>query len=182
MKKYGPRGVTHAYADGKVEDTGPLSRKRMETVDAEFGGAAKKFMAAAVAEDKPFFVWMNFTRMHVWTRLQEKYRGKTGISLYADGMAELDDMVGSFLEELKKLGVDDNTIVVFSTVNGAEKFTWPDGGASPYPRRERHDLGRWHACAAGSQVAGYHRARHGLQRHHEPGRLDADTGGGGWRP
>ena len=131
-KKYGPRGVIHSYGDGKIEDTGPLTRKRMETVDTEFGNAAKDFMQRAVKAKKPFFVWMNFTRMHVWTHLQEKYRGKTGIGLYPDGMVELDDMVGSFLQELKDLGVDDNTIVIFSTDNGAEKFTWPDGGTSPY--------------------------------------------------
>ena len=131
-KKFGPRGVIHSYAGGKIEDTGPLTRKRMETVDAEFGSAAKDFMARSVKEDKPFFVWMNFTRMHVWTRLQEKYRGLTGIGLYADGMKELDDMVGGFLDYLKKLGVEDNTIVIFSTDNGAEKFSFPDGGASPY--------------------------------------------------
>jgi hypothetical protein len=84
-KKYGPRGVIHSYADGKIEDTGPLTRKRMETVDAEFGGAAKDFVTRSVKANKPFFVWMNFTRMHVWTRLQEKYRGLTGTGLYADG-------------------------------------------------------------------------------------------------
>jgi len=89
-------------------------------------------MARSVKSDKPFFVWMNFTRMHVWTRLQEKYRGVTGIGLYADGMKELDDMVGGFLDYLKELGVEDNTIVIFSTDNGAEKFSFPDGGASPY--------------------------------------------------
>jgi arylsulfatase len=104
----------------------------METVDQEFGAAAKDFMARSVKADKPFFVWMNFTRMHVWTRLQEKYRGITGISLYADGMKELDDMVGEFLAYLKELGVDDNTIVVFSTDNGAETFTFPDGGNTPF--------------------------------------------------
>ena len=131
-KKFGPRGVIHSYADGKIEDTGPLTRKRMETVDDEFGQAAKDFMARSVKAGKPFFVWMNFTRMHVWTRLQEKYQGATGIGLYADGMKELDDMVGSFLDHLKTLGVADNTIVIFSTDNGAEKFTWPDGGTSPF--------------------------------------------------
>lgn len=131
-KKYGPRGVIHSFADGKIEDTGPLTRKRMETVDGEFGAAAKAFMKQSVKEKKPFFVWMNFTRMHVWTRLQEKYRGATGIGLYADGMKELDDMVGSMLDHLDKLGVADNTIVIFSTDNGAEKFTWPDGGTSPF--------------------------------------------------
>lgn len=131
-KKFGPRGVLHSYADGKVEDTGSLTRKRMETVDYEFGEAAKSFMTRSVKANKPFFVWMNFTRMHVWTHQQEKYRGKTGIGLYADGMVELDDMVGGFLDHIDKLGVEDNTIVIFSTDNGAEKFTFPDGGASPY--------------------------------------------------
>jgi arylsulfatase len=131
-KKFGPRGVIHSKADGKIEDTGPLTRKRMETIDYEFGAAAKDFMERSVKADKPFFVWMNFTRMHVWTRLQKKYQRSTGIGLYADGMRELDDMVGSFLDFIKKLGVEDNTIVVFSTDNGAEKFTFPDGGASPY--------------------------------------------------
>jgi arylsulfatase len=75
---------------------------------------------------------MNFTRMHVWTRQQEIHQGRTGIGLYADGMVELDDMVGSFLEKIEDLGIEDNTIVIFSTDNGAEKFTFPDGGASPY--------------------------------------------------
>ncbi|MGB5964550.1 MAG: arylsulfatase [Sulfurimonadaceae bacterium] len=131
-KKYGPRGVIHSYAGGKIEDTGPLTRKRMETVDYEFGDAAKAFMSKSVKEKKPFFVWMNFTRMHVWTRLQKKYQGVTGISLYADGMRELDDMVGDMIKYVDKLGVTDNTIIVFSTDNGAEKFTWPDGGATPF--------------------------------------------------
>jgi len=131
-KKFGPRGVIHSLADGKIEDTGPLTRKRMETVDGEFGAAAKDFMERSVKAGKPFFVWMNFTRMHVWTRLQKKYQGITGIGLYADGMKELDDMVGGFLDHLDKLGVADNTIVVFSTDNGAEKFTFPDGGATPF--------------------------------------------------
>ena len=131
-KKYGPRGVIHSFADGKIEDTGPLTKKRMETIDYEFGAAAKDFMSRAVKADKPFFVWMNYSRMHVWTRLQKKYQGITGISLYADGMKELDDMVGDMLDHVKKLGVEDNTIVIFSTDNGAEVFTFPDGGNTPF--------------------------------------------------
>ena len=131
-KKYGPRGVIHSLADGKIEDTGPLTKKRMETVDYEFAAAAKDFMERSVKANKPFFVWMNYTRMHVWTRQKEEYRGITGIGLYPDGMKELDDMVGDMLDHVKKLGVEDNTIVIFSTDNGAEKFSWPDGGATPF--------------------------------------------------
>ena len=89
-------------------------------------------MSRSVKADKPFFVWMNFTRCHIWTRQKQEYQGITGISLYADGMKELDDMVGDILDHVKKLGVEDNTIVIFSTDNGAEKATWPDGGASPF--------------------------------------------------
>jgi arylsulfatase A-like enzyme len=131
-KKYGPRGVLHAYADGKVEDTGPLTRKRMETVDEEFQGAAEKFIENAVKDDKPFFVWLNATRMHVWTRLQPKYQGITGIGLYPDGMVEHDDAVGRMLAQLEELGIEDNTIVIYSTDNGAETFSWPDGGITPF--------------------------------------------------
>jgi arylsulfatase A-like enzyme len=131
-KKFGPRGVLHAYADGKIEDTGPLTRKRMETADTEFLNASLKFIEKAHKEGKPFFVWHNSTRMHVWTHLSDKYRGKSGYGLYADGMMELDDGVGTLLDKLDELGIADNTIVIFSTDNGAEKFTWPDGGTTPF--------------------------------------------------
>lgn len=122
-KKFGPRGVLKATADGKIEDTGPLTRKRMENVDREFMDASLAFMEKAVKEDKPFFIWHNSTRMHVWTHLSEEYQGKSGYGLYADGMMDLDDQVGVMLDKLEELGVADNTIVVFSTDNGAEKFT-----------------------------------------------------------
>lgn len=131
-KKFGPRGVLKATADGKIEDTGPLTRKRMENVDREFMDASLAFMEKAVKEDKPFFIWHNSTRMHVWTHLSEEYQGKSGYGLYADGMMDLDDQVGVMLDKLEELGVADNTIVVFSTDNGAEKFTWPDGGTTPF--------------------------------------------------
>jgi arylsulfatase A-like enzyme len=135
-KEFGPRGVIHSWADGKggqkVEDTGPLTRKRMETVDEEFHASAMKFIDKAHKENKPFFVWYNATRMHVWTRLKESSRGRTGIGLYPDGMVEHDDMVGEVLKKLDDLGIADNTIVIYSTDNGAETFTWPDGGVTPF--------------------------------------------------
>jgi len=131
-ERFGPRGVLRASADGEIQDTGPLTRKRMETVDEEFLTASLDFIERAHNEGKPFFVWHNSTRMHVWTHLSEKYAGKTGYGLYADGMAQLDEHVGILLDKLDELGIADNTIVVFSTDNGAEKFTWPDGGTVPF--------------------------------------------------
>jgi arylsulfatase len=131
-KEFGPRGVIHSYANGKIEDTGPLTRKRMETIDEEIHAAAKKFIDGAVQQEKPFFVWFNSTRMHVWTHLKKESYGRTGIGIYPDGMVELDDYVGQLLNQLDDLGIADNTIVVFSTDNGAETFTWPDGGTTPF--------------------------------------------------
>jgi arylsulfatase len=131
-KKFGPRGVIHSYADGRIEDTGPLTRKRMETVDEEFQTAAMDFIDRAHQQGKPFFVWLSATRMHVWTRLQKESVGRTGIGLYPDGMVEHDDAVGRALKKLDDLGIADNTIVIYSTDNGAETFTWPDGGVTPF--------------------------------------------------
>jgi arylsulfatase A-like enzyme len=135
-KKFGPRGVLHSKADGKggqkIEDTGPLNVKRMETIDDEIHNAASKFIDRAAKADTPFFVWFNTTRMHVWTHLKKETYGRTGIGIYPDGMCELDDKVGMLLEQLDDLGIADNTIVVFSTDNGAETFSWPDGGCTPF--------------------------------------------------
>ncbi len=131
-KKYGPRGVLHSSADGKVEDTGPLTKTRMETVDEEFENAAVEFIKKAVKDGKPFFVWMNSTRCHVWTHLKPESDGKTGIGLYPDAMVEHDLAVGRMLDLLDELGIVENTIVMYSTDNGAEKFTWPDGGTTPF--------------------------------------------------
>ena len=131
-KKFGPRGVIHSYADGRIEDTGPLTIKRMETVDEEVTTRAMDFMERAVKADKPFFVWWNSTRMHIWTHLKPESVGKTGLGVYADGMVEHDGMVGELLAKLKELGVEDNTIVMYSTDNGAEVFSWPDGGTTMF--------------------------------------------------
>jgi len=131
-KRYGPRGVIHSYSDGKIEDTGPLTRKRMETADDEFTDAAIAFIEKAHNEGKPFFVWLSATRMHVWTHLKEESVGVTGIGLYPDGMVEHDKNIGKVLAKLEELGIYDNTMIMYSTDNGAEKFTWPDGGTTPF--------------------------------------------------
>jgi len=131
-KKFGPRGVIHSFANGKLTDTGPLTKKRMETIDEEVTDLALKFIDKAAKDDKPFFVWYNTTRMHVWTHLKPESEGVTGQGIYADGMVEHDGMVGQMLDKLDELGITDNTIVLYSTDNGAELLTWPDGGMIPF--------------------------------------------------
>ncbi|MGB0837224.1 MAG: arylsulfatase [Flavobacteriaceae bacterium] len=131
-KQFGPRGVISSSSDGKIRDTGPLTKKRMETIDHETKDAAIKFMKKSVKNEEPFFVWYNSTRMHVWTYLSEQYKNKTGYGVYADGMQELDDIVGELTQTLADLGVEENTIVIFTTDNGAELIFWPDGGMTPF--------------------------------------------------
>lgn len=131
-KRFGPRGVIRATADGKIEDTGPLTRKRMETVDEEFLAAAKDFIDRTHKANKPFFVWFNSTRMHIYTHLKPASVGKSGVGLQGDGMLEHDGQVGELLKQLDDLGIANDTIVVYTTDNGAMKSMWPDGGASPF--------------------------------------------------
>jgi arylsulfatase len=129
---FGPRGVIKSSADGTIEDTGPLTRARMETIDEEVTAGALDFMQRAVDQGTPFFLWWNSTRMHIFTHLKAESEGVTGQGIYADGMAEHDGMVGELLAKLDELGITENTIVMYSTDNGAETFTWPDGGTTMF--------------------------------------------------
>jgi arylsulfatase len=147
-QRFGPRGVLKCMATAsetpgedprfgkwgkqKGEDTGPLTKKRMETVDEEFLNASLDFIDRAHRDQKPFFVWFNPSRMHIWTRLKAESEGKTGLGIYPDGMVEHDGQVGQLLKKLDDLGIADNTIVIYTTDNGAETFTWPDGGTTPF--------------------------------------------------
>ena len=146
--QFGPRGVLKCVATTtdtpgddprfgtwgkqKCEDTGPLTKKRMETIDEEFLKATLDFIDRANRDKKPFFVWFNPTRMHIWTRLKPAVPGKTGLGIYPDGMVEHDGQVGQLLKKLDDLGIADNTIVIYTTDNGAETFSWPDGGTTPF--------------------------------------------------
>jgi len=131
-KRFGPRGVIKSTADGKIEDTGPLTKKRMETIDDETVAAALDFIDRAHKAGKPFYVWWNGTRMHFRTHVKEELRGISGQDEYGDGMIEHDMHVGELLKKLDELGIADNTIVHYSTDNGPHMNTWPDAASSPF--------------------------------------------------
>jgi arylsulfatase A-like enzyme len=148
-EKFGPRGVLRCVATPTVnpappdprfgpwgkqscEDTGPLTIKRMETIDEELTSSTLEFMEKAHRDGKPFFIWWNTTRMHIWTHLKPASRGVTGLGIYPDGMVEHDGMVGEILKKLDELGIANNTIVMYSTDNGAEAMSWPDGGTTVF--------------------------------------------------
>ena len=137
-KNFGPRGVLHCYADGKggqtIEDTGPLTKKRMETIDDETSAAARDFMDRAHKDDKPFFVWFNTTHMHFRTHAKPESQGQSGRwqSEYHDVMIDHDKTVGEVLNKLDELGIADTTIVFYSTDNGPHMNSWPDAGMTPF--------------------------------------------------
>jgi arylsulfatase len=161
-KRFGPRGVLHSYADGKINDTGPLTRKRMETADEEFTKAAKVFINKAAKADKPFFVWLNTTGMHFRTHPAKKHLGKSGQGFYNDVMVAHDELVGQMLDQLDKLKIADNTIVMYSTDNGVHFNTWPDAGITPF-RGEKNSnwegayrvpaMVRWPAKIPGGRIS-----------------------------
>jgi arylsulfatase len=148
----GPRNMVHSWAAAtddttvmprwgkvgkqKIEDAGTLYPERMKTIDEEIRDKAFAFVDKAKQDNKPFFLWLNPTRMHIVTHLSDKYEAmrnaQNGWSEQEAGMAQLDDIVGDVMAKLKKDGMDDNTIVIFTTDNGAENFTWPDGGTTPF--------------------------------------------------
>lgn len=132
QRRFMPRGVIHSYADGRVEDSGPLTQKRMETVDEEFSHAAIDFMERSVGEEAPFFVWFNATRMHFYTHITDEESGLSGQGFYNDAMVAHDQLVGRLLAKLDDLGISDNTIVVYTTDNGPHYNTWPDAAISPF--------------------------------------------------
>ncbi len=138
-ENFGPRGVIHSYADGRIEDTGPLTKKRMETVDDEVIVPAQRFIKDAAESDTPFFVWFNTTGMHFRTHIADEIRGQSGRwqSEYHDGMVEHDKRIGSMLDLLDELGLAEDTIVVYGTDNGVHMNTWPDGGMTPF-RNEKN--------------------------------------------
>nr|WP_205691912.1 sulfatase-like hydrolase/transferase [Caulobacter soli] len=179
--KYGPRGVLKCKATdaedatvdphfGKVgkqtiENTGPLPKERMETVDEEFLEAALDFIDRKTTENQPWFCYFNPTRMHVFTHLKPASKGKTGLGVYPDGMVELDGYVGQLLDKLKALGISDDTVVVFTTDNGAEVLTWARRRRHAVPGREGHQLGRRLARALRDPLARRGREGPDHQRH-----------------
>ena len=138
-KNFGPRGVIHSYADGRIEDTGPLTKKRMETCDDEFLTAARDFIERAHAADTPFFVWFNTTHMHFRTHPKKESVGQSGRwqSEYHDVMIDHDKHVGALLDLLDELGIADDTMVMYGTDNGPHMNSWPDAGMTPF-RNEKN--------------------------------------------
>ena len=193
LAKFGPRGVLKCKATDRddptvdprfgkigkqtIEDTGALTKKRMETIDDETSAAAIDFMKRQQAAGKPFFCWFNGTRMHLRTHVRAEHRGRYthGDSEYIDGMLEHDDTVGTLLKALDDMGIANNTIVVYSSDNGPHMNTWPDG-AMTWFRSEKNT--NWEGAFRVPCLVrwpGVDQARHGHQRDDEPQRLDTDA-------
>jgi arylsulfatase len=175
-KRFGPRGVIHAWAneDGtqRIEDTGPLTAKRMVTVDEEFLAEGQRFIRDAAASEQPFFLWFNTTHMHLYTHTKPESLGQAGRwqSPYHDTMIDHDKHVGALLDLLDELGIAEDTIVIYSTDNGAHMNSWPDGGMTPF-RNEKNSNWEGLSGAGGGAVAGQDPSGGSAQRDREPCRL-----------
>ena len=176
-KKFGPRGVLHTWANGdgtqRIEDTGALTKKRMETCDGEFRDAAVDFIKRQYQAETPFFVWFNTTHMHFRTHTQPESVGCAGRwqSRYHDTMLDHDDTVGTMLDLLDELGIADNTIVMYSTDNGPHMNSWPDAGMTPFRNEKNSNLGGRLPRPGVGALAGPHPGRVGVERHCQPQRL-----------
>ena len=197
LATFGPRGVLHCLATDKddpttdprwgrvgkqtIEDTGPLTKKRMETVDEEITAGAIDWMEKQVKADKPFFLWYNSTAMHFRTHLADKNRGKSGQDDYSDRMVTHDEQIGQMLDKVDELGIADNTIVMYSTDNGPENDTWPDGANTPFrSQKDTNWEGAWRVPCV-HPLARQDQGRLGAERHRLPPGHAADVAGGGGR-
>ena len=200
--RFGPRNIVDSKATGiddpttdprwgkvgkqKIVDAGPLpphpnmdpqAKVSMEDVEEELVRRSLDFIDRCVNAQKPFFLWHNATRCHVWTHLSSKWKDKSGYGLYADAMMELDWEVGELLKKLDELGIADNTIVLFTSDNGAEISSWPDGGNSPFRGEKGTTFEGGFRVPACLEVAGRDQARHHHQRHHRQRGLASDVPG-----
>ena len=178
LQQFGPRGVIHSWADGKggqrIEDTGPLTKKRMETVDDETSDRAIAFIREQQAAGKPWFVWWNGTRMHFRTHVKAELRGQSGQDEYSDGMVEHDMHIGKFLKLLDELGIADNTLVMYSTDNGPHYNTWPDAGTTPFRSEKNSNWEGAYRVPAFVRWPGKLPGRRDAERHRRPRGLAAD--------
>ncbi len=178
-KAFGPRGVLHCIADGKggqeIKDTGPLTKKRMETIDEEITDRALAWMEKQAKANQPFFLWYNSTAMHFRTHVAAKNIGKSGQDPYSDRMVVHDEQIGQMLDKLDELGIADNTIVMYSTDNGPENDTWPDGANTPFrSQKDTNWEGGWRVPVL-HPLAGKDQGRLGDQRSRLPRRHAADA-------
>ncbi len=166
-KKFGPRGVIHSWAlsggKQKIEDTGPLTKKRMETIDDETATRAIAFIREQQQAGKPWFVWWSGTRMHFRTHVKQSLRGLSGQDEYSDGMVEHDMHIGKFLKLLDDLKIADNTIVFYSTDNGPHMNTWPDAASTPFRGEKNTNWEGGVARAGHGALAGQDQIRSGIQ-------------------
>ena len=169
--------MIHSWANGdgtqRIEDTGPLTKERMKTVDEEILPEALRFMSDAKADDTPFFVWFNTTHMHFRTHIKDGSRGKAGRwqSEYHDVMCDHDELVGQMLDYLDEQGLADDTIVMYSTDNGPHMNTWPDAGMTPFRNEKNSNWEGAYRVPAMVRWPGQIPAGQGAQRHRQPQRL-----------